>query len=188
LRSGKVGFLYSEDAHEDKEFQLALNRGDPFVEDLTLAGALRTAALDTWVVSGPSLRFTLYAGPWSNDRPHGTGVQSFKDLGAYVGQFEYGFRHGCGTWTSRDGSLRCRPADDQTGDWENDRMHGEVVLEDASGHQERVRYNQGMCQTWRRGWQAVGRLWEAPLSVPSMGFEDPQALRNLARVQRPGRR
>jgi hypothetical protein len=63
----------------------------------------------------------VYDGDWSNDKPNGMGIYTFKDSGArYIGMMKDGKRHGYGTYIFKDNSK-------YEGEWRHDSRCGKGV-------------------------------------------------------------
>jgi len=126
-----------DDAEEDKDFMKAVEDGKPYKKE-------DPSDPDT-------LKLTMYAGTWHDDRPQGRGVQHFafpsdkKRRGTYSGQFHEGTRHGRGTWQTRVWTYR--PIDTkEIENWRNDLMHGVGIVEDDKTVHVNVIFEDGVCQ------------------------------------------
>lgn len=175
-RSSSIGFLYESDVALDEGFREALSRGEAFIEAPTVLDALRGDVPE--LEATQDLHYTCYVGPWVDDLPHGQGIQAFRRLGVYVGQFSNGQRSGCGTWIAADGSLRYRPQDTSAKTWEADAMHGTFVVEEGGRVHEGVTYYKDVCRTWRPGLREVQAI--AKPACPDSNFSDPIILRSMS--------
>jgi hypothetical protein len=120
-------------------------------------------------------KYTMYDGPFLQDKPHGKGVQRFKDTGTYVGEFRHGLRHGRGTWTTNAGWRYSALPDDRTPNWENDEMHGLCFIEDDSHVHENVIYTHGKCQ--------MPFVDKGP---PATGFDNTMVIGGVVKTLNPG--
>jgi len=189
LREGCIGFLYDETMGDEEAFLQALDAGKPFVED---DRALEILARGDAALTGDegaaspigalALTHTLYIGPWKNNFPSGFGIQHFKGIGVFAGQFVDGKRHGRGVWMKSDRSMTYHPIKDGGCNWQGDAMHGVAVVETPEGLHADIQYEGGVCKTWRPGLSGVKAI-SSEICPPS-SFHDPMTVCTLVRERK----